>query len=560
MTLAELEGTALAQNYSLTPDDIAKYTGNMDQATTLTTADTEFNAGAVTLAELEGAALAQGYSLTPDDIAKYTGNMDQATTLTTADAEFNAGAVTLAELEGMAAIEGYSLTPDDIAEYVGNSDAGVTLTTAQNAFNAGAVTEAELQFIANSEGYTLTPEDIEEYTGNQDQKTTLETAQGVFDDRFVTEQEVIDRFQAAGYTPTEDDDLSQYTGLAPEGLTETDVFNNIDAEAPVKIETFEADQLATAKNSVLDAFIKVGLTAADIATLSDTYIESLATRLTSGDTLADIQPVIDSKAAEIAVPGTAVDRIMRLIDTYETNGLTRDAAIKQALGTPAGTDAAGNPTPATGVYAILGGLATGTQVAAIESVVGKIAEDLGTNATEVDQIKQSVGQRAGTDADGNPTPATGIYAELADLATKADVKAVETNLTNKIIELLGTGTNPDGTPITVAQAIKQAVGEEKGPNGEPTGLFADIAALPTAIDTANLQTAIDNVKTEMLTNADIADLVTEDELDSALKDAIGNAEDGTGIFKFVATKTDLANLRTDVVSDIKALFVWGRCC
>jgi hypothetical protein len=189
----------------------------------------------------------------------------------------------------------------------------------------------------------------------------------------------------------------------------------------------------------------------------------------------------------------------------------------------------------------------------IKTIVAAIKKDMLTDADLADLVTKTQLDTAFTENIGNAENETGIYKTLA---TKTEVAAVETNVIAKIKELLGTRVDSEGNPITVDQAIKEAVGVPKDADGNPTGLYKDLAGLDVDVDA--VKTIVDNIQTNMLTDADLADLVTKTQLDTAFTENIGNAEDETGIYKTVATKTEVAAVETNVIAKIKELLGTGE--
>jgi hypothetical protein len=104
--------------------------------------------------------------------------------------------------------------------------------------------------------------------------------------------------------------------------------------------------------------------------------------------------------------------------------------VEQAIGKPASVDAQGNKIPATGIYAeIAKNEAAGmTRDAATQKAIADLSKQLGASETAVKAaltatetalggrittVEQAIGAPASVDANGNPVPATGIFAEIA---------------------------------------------------------------------------------------------------------------------------------------------------
>jgi hypothetical protein len=251
-----------------------------------------------------------------------------------------------------------------------------------------------------------------------------------------------------------------------------------------------------------------------------------------------------------------------LIGGVDENGdpISVDDIIKKAVGVL--KDADGNPT---GLYAELAKIAATDPTAAltrIETTLGTLKEDILNDSRISDLVTEKELQDAFdlnlgkpptyTDGKRDPQTATGIY---ANLATLTDLQTLKNEFITTVKGLIGTAINPDtGKPFTVDEALKVAVGVPKDADGNPTGIYKDLAGINTAlVGEGGIKDIVADIKKDMLTDADLADLVTKTQLETAIGSPAGEGTEDTGIFKFVATKTDLANLRTDVVSDIKAL-------
>jgi hypothetical protein len=165
--------------------------------------------------------------------------------------------------------------------------------------------------------------------------------------------------------------------------------------------------------------------------------------------------IADAKAAGLegdAALDAAIKKVALQLGTSETTllakigktaqDLSRDFAaqletvtgqittVEQAIGKPASVDAQGNKIPATGIYAeIAKNEAAGmTRDAATQKAIADLSKQLGASETAVKAaltatetalggrittVEQAIGAPASVDANGNPVPATGIFAEIA---------------------------------------------------------------------------------------------------------------------------------------------------
>ena len=161
------------------------------------------------------------------------------------------------------------------------------------------------------------------------------------------------------------------------------------------------------------------------------------------------------------------------------------------------------------------------------------------------QLETAFTDNIGTPASGD-TEATGIFKFVA---TKTDLANLRTDVVSDIKALLYGEDAVEG--LTLDEAIKAVVGVAKDANGDPQGLYKDLAGIDVTVD--DIKTIVTDIKKDMLTDADLADLVTKTQLDTAFSTNIGNAEDGTGIYKTLATKTEVAAVETNVIAKIKEL-------
>ena len=244
-----------------------------------------------------------------------------------------------------------------------------------------------------------------------------------------------------------------------------------------------------------------------------------------------------------------VQEVKDLLGTEE--GITVQQAIERVVGVPSDED--GNPT---GLYELISELDTeifGEE--GLASVINQIKTDMLTDAdlanlVTKDQLDAALGNPTTYNEDGTiATEGTGVFRTLA---TRQDLQNIKAETIQEIKDLLGTG------ELTVDQAIKQVVGVAADENGDPTGLYEEISRLATASSVQDIQSVVDDIKKDMLTDADLADLVTKEQLDAAIGvapvyDEEGNiTEEGTGIFATVATRQDLSNVEAAILKEVRA--------
>jgi hypothetical protein len=234
-----------------------------------------------------------------------------------------------------------------------------------------------------------------------------------------------------------------------------------------------------------------------------------------------------------------------LVGGVDENGdpISVEDIIKKAVGVP--KDADGNPT---GLYADVSKIDLAlVGEGGIKDIVTDIQTNMLTDADLADLVTKDQLETAFTDNIGAPasegTEATGIFKFVA---TKKDIADLKTDVVADIKALLYGEDAVEG--LTLDEAIKAVVGVAKDADGNPTGLYEDLAGIDVTVE--DIKTIVTDIQTNMLTDADLADLVTKTQLDTAFSTNIGNAEDGTGIYKYVATKTELTTLETNLIQRI----------
>jgi predicted ArsR family transcriptional regulator len=170
------------------------------------------------------------------------------------------------------------------------------------------------------------------------------------------------------------------------------------------------------------------------------------------------------------------------------------------------------------------------------------------NLVTKDQLDTAFSTNIGSFDDG-----TGIYKYVA---TKTELSTLEKNLIQRINDSLG-ATNADGTPKTIDQIIKEAVGVPADANGNPTGLYKDVAGIDITVD--DIKTVVDGIATTLGTTAsEVTAIKTalENNLGApSVVDAEGNiTTEATGIYGIIeglATKTQVSDVEKSILAKIK---------
>jgi hypothetical protein len=247
--------------YEFTEEELAQYTGELNEADTLNNIDTYVDPRQVTVDEAKAELIAQGITDPSDaEIAAYVGQGDETfqstknTEIETYadprvidDAEARAAlqaqgianpkqeeidqftgqgdenfetnnigkatdyanplALSAAEIEGIAAKQGYTLAAGEAEALSGRVIPGQTeaeaLASQENTFNNAAITAAELEAIAAAQGYTLTPEDRALIGNNPNAAQELLNADNRFNASAITREEIETAARNAGIDPAD---------------------------------------------------------------------------------------------------------------------------------------------------------------------------------------------------------------------------------------------------------------------------------------------------------------------------------------------------------------------
>jgi hypothetical protein len=350
--------------YEFTEEELAQYTGELNEADTLNNIDTYVDPRQVTVDEAKAELIAQGITDPSDaEIAAYVGQGDETfqstknTEIETYadprvidDAEARAAlqaqgianpkqeeidqftgqgdenfetnnigkatdyanplALSAAEIEGIAAKQGYTLAAGEAEALSGRITPGQTeaeaLASQENTFNNAAITAAELEAIAAAQGYTLTPEDRALIGNNPNAAQELLNADN--------------RFNASAITREEIETAARNAGIDPKDLTSSDyalvgtITSAVDADGnPVTAAdllayqegVFEgrvADAATAERKAAAEAAITAAVTAAGAPALSPTDLQRyVAMAIGGGLTIAEAVQAAEADIAAAAV-------------------------------------------------------------------------------------------------------------------------------------------------------------------------------------------------------------------------------------------------------------------
>jgi hypothetical protein len=351
--------------YEFTEEELAQYTGELNEADTLNNIDTYVDPRQVTVDEAKAELIAQGITDPSDaEIAAYVGQGDETfqstknTEIETYadprvidDAEARAAlqaqgianpkqeeidqftgqgdenfetnnigkatdyanplALSAAEIEGIAAKQGYTLAAGEAEALSGRVIPGQTeaeaLASQENTFNNAAITAAELEAIAAAQGYTLTPEDRALIGNNPNAAQELLNADNRFNARAITREEIETAARIAGIDPA---DLIESDYALVGTITEKDADGNfipaedILAGEQARFEGQVADAAAAERKAAAEAAITAAVTAAGAPALSPTDLQRyVAMAIGGGLTIAEAVQAAEADIAAAAVTG-----------------------------------------------------------------------------------------------------------------------------------------------------------------------------------------------------------------------------------------------------------------
>jgi len=362
--------------YEFTEEELAQYTGELNEADTLNNIDTYVDPRQVTVDEAKAELIAQGITDPNDaEIAAYVGQGDETfqstknTEIETYadprvidDAEARAAlqaqgianpkqeeidqftgqgdenfetnnigkatdyanplALSAAEIEGIAAKQGYTLAAGEAEALSGRVIPGQTeaeaLASQENTFNNAAITAAELEAIAAAQGYTLTPEDRALIGNNPNAAQELLNASNRFNAGAITREEIETAARNAGIDPA---DLTESDYALVGTITEKDADGNfipaedILAGEQARFEGRVADATAAERKAAAEAAITAAVTAAGAPALSPTDLQRyVAMAIGGGLTIAE---AVQAAEADIAA-AAATDDGAAVTDDGET--------------------------------------------------------------------------------------------------------------------------------------------------------------------------------------------------------------------------------------------------
>ena len=430
--------------------------------------------------------------------------------------------------------------------------------TASDAIAASMQTPQEVVDALKKVGYTATLEEAAKLAGEKSVDQLVKEAQEYADPRMVDEDEARAAYEALGIKKPTADDVKKLMGQYEEtGLTDKAKANLDNARYNSIIAQLD-DLTVGASKETLDA---IALVKSDLA-----------------KQVTDLGFKIDKTAEDLAGDISTVEKnVLDKVAEYEKAGADRDEALDKAItdvaadigttkkdildkiGTPASVDEEGEPVAATGVYAELADISSDVQtkydaltdgqkdLADALVAQGKDLKDAIDTASKA--TAEQIGAPASVDENGDPVPATGIYAELADISSDVQTKydALTDGQKDLADALVAQGKDLKDAIDTAAKATAEQIGAPASvdENGDPvpaTGIYAEIAGVSSSI--SDLSTDV-QAKYDSLTDGQkaLADQLTKQGVD--LNTAIDTAK--------TEFKTALGETETRVTGEIQAV-------
>ena len=469
---------------------------------------------------------------TPEEIAKFIGQRDQAETIAALAAEYGPQATTPEEAKQMMRDLGYTnLTDQEAMMFAGKIKQSEAAEKIARYVGEKTITKEEVEQYFQGTGYAPTAEEIASRVrqGADVSKEAARTeVQSYADPRVVDAQEVRDAYAALGLKKPTTEDVQKLVGQYAETDLAGKAKTNLD---PARYNSImaELESMATGAGVSPEALDSIKKDFNDQFKALGVDVDALTGKVTGvADAVADVKTdVADVKADVANVQKNVLDKMA----DYESAGLTRDEALAKSvedvatslgktkedimgqIGAPESTDADGNPVAATGVYkALETGLAdvqknvldkmADYEAAGLtrDQALAKSVEDVATALGKgKEEILGVIGAPASVDADGNPMPATGVYKAL-----ETGLSDVRTDIGDVKTDVAGVKTDVGGVKTDVANLATDV----QTKYDSLTQSQKDLAALMNQ-QGIDLNTAIDTVKASADTGfKNVTDLIT----------------------------------------------------
>jgi hypothetical protein len=433
-TSSDEAAVALAKrnDYTYSDADVKALTGKGTDTTLASRAEAYVDPRVFDLAEVKAAAAAEGYTITDAEAARLVGQKDEATAVTAAKAEFDPKATNYDEAKSFFAAKGYTPSENEIKQFIGNKTESAQAQAVTNYVNPRQVTFDEAKKYLTDQGYTPTDAEIKRFVGQVNEAEQATAIGAYVDPRMVDESEVKAAYAALGMNKPTDADVKKLLGQYDEsGLTAkvtdylpTARYNSIMAQ----LDEMSAGGISAEAQAAID-LVRTDLT----KSMADTGLEVAKVALKVDTAKADLQKAITALGASTDKNFESVDKA---IQDLRDAGLTADdvkATVDKIVG-GAGTATAA----ATGIYAHIDKVNTALQADLAQTekdILAQVARNEAAGMTRDAALQQAINTVAATqkkDAEALTKSISGLNTSLgreiagvqADLAqTEKDILA-----------------------------------------------------------------------------------------------------------------------------------------
>ena len=519
-TSSDEAAVALAKrnDYTYSDADVKALTGKGTDTTLDSRAEAYVDPRVFDLAEVKAAAAAEGYTITDEEAARLVGQKDEATAVTAAKTEFDPKATNYDEAKSFFAAKGYTPSENEIKQFIGNKTESAQAQAVTNYVNPRQVTFDEAKKYLTDQGYTPTDAEIKRFVGQVNEAEQATAIGAYVDPRVVDEGEVKAAYAALGMNKPTDADVKKLLGQYDEsGLTAkvtdylpTARYNSImaqldemsaggiSAEAKAAIDLVRTDltkSMADTGLEVAKVALKVDTAKADLqkaitalGASTDKNFESVDKAIQdlrdAGLTADDVKATVDKIVGGAGTATAAATGIYAHIDKVNTAlqadlaqtekdilaqvalneqaGMTRDAALQQAINTVAATqktDTATLTSKLSGVQTALGREIAGVQ-ADLQTKYATLTAEQKALATQLTNqgvdLKTAIDQAVTTLQSGIADVSTDLQTKYAALT--AEQKALATQLTNQGVDLNTAIATAKGEVQTQIGALQDVVG------------------------------------------------------------------------------------------------------
>lgn len=301
VTLEELQAAAAAEGYQLSPEDIKKYSGQIEEEPTIaafkkyadplatieseardflasygytnptqedvnkivgqileekarTQASVIADPNVLDVQEVLDAAKAEGYDFTEEQAKQLARETNEAEALNLFRSEIDPLAVTTEEAQAFFDAYGYKPNAEELALFTKSKPEAEIQPTVYPYVDPRQMTQAEAEAVFGRLGYKLSPDEINQFVrSGQDiqQELVAQDIQKYVDPRMVTTREVLDAYRNLGIDQPAPQDVTKYVGQFDQASIMKDITSNIDAARYNALQQQIAQQTQAAKQQNL---------------------------------------------------------------------------------------------------------------------------------------------------------------------------------------------------------------------------------------------------------------------------------------------------------------------